>query len=148
MSEQESSAGQPSPDPGQQHTRLFDVDALEQFYQQEEPAEQDAGLAEQGLSQAQGPVQDRSTPDTGLLRDPRLLGGEIPGESAGETTDISIPISSTDPARQALIEQIWAPYWEYQPPEALDRDDLPLPGQELARARRDERKKLDSQEPG
>lgn len=87
----------------------FDVDALEEYLRGISPAEQEAFLAQ----------IDR------------------PNESAGsETVDISVPMRSTDPARQALLERVWAPFWDQLPLEALDRADLPFPGRELARARR------------
>jgi hypothetical protein len=62
------------------------------------------------------------------------LGGS--GNREAETTDVVVPMRSTDPVRQALLDRVWAPFWSHLPPEALDRDDLPYPGRELARARR------------
>jgi hypothetical protein len=61
--------------------------------------------------------------------------------AGGETRDVSVMMRSTDPARQALLDRIWAPFWEHLPPELLDRTDLPYPGRELAKARRAERAK-------
>ena len=60
--------------------------------------------------------------------------GSVP--KSGETTDVSVLARSTDPARQALIDRMWAPFWDHLPPELLDRTDLPYPGRELAKARR------------
>ena len=54
----------------------------------------------------------------------------------GETKDVSVMMRSTDPARQALLDRMWAPFWDHLPPELLDRTDLPFPGRELAKARR------------
>ena len=54
----------------------------------------------------------------------------------GETRDVSVMMRSTDPARQALLDRMWAPYWDHLPDELLDRSDLPYPGRELAKARR------------
>lgn len=64
----------------------------------------------------------------------RQLG--VSGEPEAETGSVVVPMRSTDPARQALLDRIWAPFWSHLPPDALDRDDLPYPGRELARARR------------
>ena len=80
-----------------------------------------------------------------------LLGTMTPGEqrdllesigatgtapSGGETRDVTVLMRSTDPARQAWIDRMWAPFWDHLPPELLDRTDLPYPGRELARSRR------------
>jgi len=54
----------------------------------------------------------------------------------GETRDVSVMMRSTDPARQALLDRMWALYWDHLPAELLDRTDLPYPGRELAKARR------------
>ena len=65
---------------------------------------------------------------------------ETPGfVEPGETTEVAIPIRSSDPARQALLDRIWAPFWEHLPAEALDQPGHPYPGRELARLRRDAR---------
>jgi hypothetical protein len=63
----------------------------------------------------------------------RQLG--VSGEREAETGSVVVPMRSTDPARQALLDRIWAPFWSHLPPDALDRNDLPYPGRELARAR-------------
>jgi hypothetical protein len=54
----------------------------------------------------------------------------------GETRNVSVIMRSTDTARQALLDRMWAPYWDHLPAELLDRTDLPYPGRELAKARR------------
>lgn len=54
----------------------------------------------------------------------------------GETGDVTVLAWSSDPARQALLDRVWAPFWEHLPPGSLERTDLPYPGRELARARR------------
>ena len=53
-----------------------------------------------------------------------------------ETRDVTILIRFTDPAMQALLDRVWAPYWRHLPPEALDDPHNPFPGRELARQRR------------
>ncbi len=58
------------------------------------------------------------------------------GNREAETTDVVIPLKSTDPVRQALLDRVWTPFWSHLPPDALDREDLPFPGREIARARR------------
>jgi len=73
-----------------------------------------------------------------LLHD---LGASGRAPAGGETRDVSVMMRSTDPARQALLDRMWAPFWEHLPPELLDRADLPYPGRELAKARRAERAK-------
>jgi len=64
------------------------------------------------------------------------LGASGTAPAGGETRDVSVPVRSTDPVRQALLDRVWAPFWETLPPEMLDRIDLPYPGRELAKARR------------
>lgn len=92
--------------------RRFDVDALEEYLGMLAPAEQNEFLSQLG-------------PPRGA-REP-------------ETRDVSMPMRSTDPARQAVLERVWAPFWDHLPPDALDRADLPFPGRELARVRRGSR---------
>lgn len=64
------------------------------------------------------------------------LGASGTPPAGGETRDVSVMMRSTDPARQALLDRMWAPYWDHLPAELLDRTDLPYPGRELAKARR------------
>jgi len=64
------------------------------------------------------------------------IGGTRRAPADGETRDVSVLTRSTNPERQALIDRMWAPYWDHLPPELLDRTDLPYPGRELAKARR------------
>jgi hypothetical protein len=64
------------------------------------------------------------------------LGASDSPPEGGETRDVSVMMRSTDPARQALLDRMWAPYWDHLPPEMLNRTDLPYPGRELAKARR------------
>lgn len=87
--------------------KQIDVDALDELLASMEPGERRETLAGMGVIQT--------------------------GE---ETRDVSIPMYSSDPERQKLIERVWAPYWDHLPPEWLDRTDLPFPGREIARARR------------
>lgn len=64
------------------------------------------------------------------------IGATVTPPEGGETKDVVVFIHFTDPARQALLDRMWAPFWDHLPPELLDEADLPYPGRELARARR------------
>ena len=46
-----------------------------------------------------------------------------------------------DPQLQAVLEEVWAPYWDHLPAEALDREQAHLPGRDVARRRRELRQK-------
>lgn len=91
--------------------KRFDVDALEELLGIMPAAERDEVLSQLGASD----------------------------EREMETTSVVVPMRSSDPVRQALLDRTWAPFWSHLPPDALDRDDLPYPGRELARARRSEK---------
>jgi hypothetical protein len=41
-----------------------------------------------------------------------------------------------DPKLQAVLEEVWAPYWDRLPPEAIERERAPIPGRGVVRARR------------
>ena len=41
-----------------------------------------------------------------------------------------------DPQLQAVLEEVWAPYWDRLPADALDREQAHLPGRDVARRRR------------
>lgn len=41
-----------------------------------------------------------------------------------------------DPDLQAILEEVWVPFWDNAPDEALDGDWYRMPGREIARARR------------
>jgi hypothetical protein len=41
-----------------------------------------------------------------------------------------------DPHLQTILEEVWAPFWENAPDQALDEDWYRMPGREIARARR------------
>jgi hypothetical protein len=113
MSEHESQGPRPVRLSSQVRARLegrFDVTALEELL---------------------GTMAPRDQQD--LLED---LGASGSPPAGGETRNVSVMMRSTDPARQALLDRMWAPFWEHLPPELLDRTDLPYPGRELAKARR------------
>ncbi|HEX8430850.1 MAG TPA: hypothetical protein VF625_06160 [Longimicrobium sp.] len=38
-----------------------------------------------------------------------------------------------DPELQAVLEEVWAPYWKDLPDEILDREEAPIPGREVER---------------
>jgi hypothetical protein len=63
------------------------------------------------------------------------LGASGSAPAGGETKSVTVMMRSTDPVRQALLDQMWAPFWDHLPPELLDRTDLPYPGRDLAKAR-------------
>ncbi len=70
--------------------------------------------------------------------------GGVPGEvsSAWSVRDTYYLTRHDDPRVQALLEQMWAPFWETSlHPEALDDPAYDFPGRELARARRAENAK-------
>lgn len=71
---------------------------------------------------------------------PNSAGGTtmMPVLAAGNA--VRMPVSSTDPAKQALLERMWAPYWEQLPDSEFDSHQAPFPGREIARARRAERR--------
>lgn len=113
MSQNESQAPRPVRLPSDVRERIegrFDVTAVEELLGTMTPGEQH-----------------------NLLESIGAVGTAPPG---GETRDVTVLMRSTDPARQALIDRMWAPFWDHLPPELLDRTDLPYPGRELAKARR------------
>ncbi|HEY0036899.1 MAG TPA: hypothetical protein VGB66_09450 [Longimicrobium sp.] len=99
-----------APEVRKQLARQFDVDALEELLGTIPVEEQACVLTSVGV------VHD--------------------SDSHAETKQVSIMVWSSDPARQALLDRVWAPFWDTLPPEYLDRTDLPYPGRELARLRR------------
>jgi hypothetical protein len=99
-----------APDVRKQLARQFDVAALEELL-------------------GTMPVEERPE----VLRS---FGVADDHDSQAETREVSIMVRSSDPARQALLDRVWAPFWDTLPPEYLDRADLPYPGRELARLRR------------
>ncbi|HEY7766577.1 hypothetical protein [Longimicrobium sp.] len=103
-------AVQLAPEVRKQLARQFDVDALEELL-------------------GTMPVEERGW----VLRS---FGADDDDDLRTETRDVSIMVWSSDPARQALLDRIWAPFWDTLPPEYLDHPDLPYPGRELARLRR------------
>jgi hypothetical protein len=44
-----------------------------------------------------------------------------------------------DPHLQTILEEVWAPFWDSAPDQALEEDWYKMPGREIARARRAER---------
>jgi hypothetical protein len=113
MSENESQAPRPvrlSSDVRKRWEGRFDVTAVEELLASMTPGDQHDFLVSIGAT------------------------GTTP--SGAETRDVTVLTRSTDPARQALIDRMWAPFWDHLPPELLDRTDLPYPGRELAKARR------------
>lgn len=54
------------------------------------------------------------------------------GKSGGHLIEIH------DPDLQAVLEEVWAPFWDNVPDEALEADWYRMPGREIAKARRAE----------
>jgi hypothetical protein len=46
-----------------------------------------------------------------------------------------------DPQLQAVLEEVWAPYWKDLPDEVLDKEQAPLPGREVERRLRAARRR-------
>jgi hypothetical protein len=52
------------------------------------------------------------------------------GKSSGHLVAIH------DPHLQAILEEVWVPYWDNAPDEAIDENWYRVPGREIAKARR------------
>jgi hypothetical protein len=103
--------------------RRFDVDALEELLQMMRPEERSHLLASlsiqgSGIRSASPMVQQRS-----------------PEHQDGSTQDVRILVRTSNATKQALLDRIWAPYWDELPKGAVDDQTYPFPGRELARAR-------------
>jgi hypothetical protein len=96
-----------SPAMRQQLTPLFDLRAAEQFFQTMSQADADRVLAGMGFYAGQPPA---------------------------ETEHVTIPIRSTDPARQDLLDRMWAPYWKQLAAGAVHDTTLPYPGRPIVPA--------------
>jgi hypothetical protein len=71
-----------SPEVRAQIAPVFDLPAAEQFFHTMSQADADRVLMDMGV---------------------------VVGQPPAETRDVSVPVSSTDPAMQAVIERMWAP---------------------------------------
>jgi hypothetical protein len=65
--------------------------------------------------------------------------GGVPDEaaaprSAGNT--LRVLMGHSDPRLQALLEEMWAPFWNTLPPEALTDSSYSFPGRKLAQEQR------------
>jgi hypothetical protein len=98
----------------------FDVDALELLLQRMSVKDRQNFIGSLG---ATPPGQPQSSNRSGYDQEERIL------------------IRDSDPARQALLEKVWAPYWDHLPQGAVDDPSYPYPGRELARLRQAERKR-------
>lgn len=104
----------------------YDVNALERLLQRMPPQDRERLLGSL--------VGQTSSPETNKAQ----LG---PGETAITKSDspaeqhVRVAIKSSDPEAQALLDEVWAPYWRALPSGALDDPSYPYPGRELARAR-------------
>lgn len=52
-----------------------------------------------------------------------------------------------DPQLQAVLEEVWAPHWDGLPDDAIEKETEPVPGREIARQRREARRRSE-QRPG
>jgi hypothetical protein len=52
-----------------------------------------------------------------------------------------------DPALTPLLDEVWAPMWDHFAPDAIEREDFPYPGRELARERRAAARAKESKQP-
>ena len=52
------------------------------------------------------------------------------GQARGHLVEIH------DPRLQAVLEEVWAPFWENTPDKALEENWYRMPGREIAKARR------------
>jgi hypothetical protein len=63
----------------------------------------------------------------------------VPSEAAarpGAVNSVRMLTGHSDPRIQALLEEMWVPFWDTQPPEALTDSSYSFPGRTLARERR------------
>jgi hypothetical protein len=95
----------------------FDVDAVESLLQRMDATERTSFLETLVNTRQNPPMGDAQTR----------------GESKRQ--EAWIPVGSSDPERQALLEKMWAPYWDLLPKGAVDDPGYPYPGRELARIR-------------
>lgn len=60
----------------------------------------------------------------------------------GQPADLLVQMG--DPTLQPLLDEVWAPMWDHLPHDAINTETKNFPGRELARQRRAERLKRDS----
>ncbi|HYW06084.1 MAG TPA: hypothetical protein VE913_03955 [Longimicrobium sp.] len=48
-----------------------------------------------------------------------------------------------DPRLQAVLEEVWAPYWKDLSDEVLDKEKAPIPGREVERRLRAARRRVE-----
>lgn len=58
--------------------------------------------------------------------------GFYAGQPPVETEHVTIPIRSTNPAIQDVLNRMWAPYWKQLPGSAVRDPTLPYPGRPAA----------------
>ncbi|MEJ7759880.1 MAG: hypothetical protein WKF55_09875 [Gemmatimonadaceae bacterium] len=104
----------------------FDVDAVERLLQRLASSERGHLLQTLGVASASSASEE-----------PQVGSATAAASAAGRSDrqDVRIEIKSEDPAKQALLDEIWAPYWLLLPSSALDDLSYPYPGRELARSR-------------
>jgi hypothetical protein len=73
-----------------------------------------------------------------LLREirPDMRGEILAYFQKGKTASRGHLVQIFDPHLQTILEEVWAPFWENAPDQALDEDWYGMPGREIARARR------------
>lgn len=94
-----------SPAIQQQLTQALDLRAAYQFFHSMSQADADHVLADMGFYAGQAPT---------------------------ETEHVRIPIQSTNPTIQDVLNRMWAPYWKQLPRSALHDATLPYPGRPVA----------------
>lgn len=78
------------------------------------------------------PVEERRH----FLRSFGGVPGEAPAPATREQQDFAVLVRHSDPKIEALIEQMWTPWWDHEPAAALDDPNYNFPGKELAKKRR------------
>ena len=104
----------------------FDVDALEALLQRMDSKERKLFLGTLGAASQNPPTRPQSDGSA----------------QSGHDQEDRVLIRDTDPARQALLDKMWAPYWDLLPKGAVDDPGYPYPGRELARLRQSKRGNL------
>lgn len=68
---------------------------------------------------------------------PRGTARGVEGQERGEIGDVQFVTGFGDPVLDEILAEVWAPFWESLPPDAVDREDMSMyPGSERARTRR------------
>ena len=73
-----------------------------------------------------------------LLREirPEMRGEILAYFQKGKPASRGHLVQIFDPHLQTILEEVWAPFWENAPDQALDEDWYGMPGREIAQTRR------------